>query len=284
MVERGRAVEDGRGRVEDGTTLRVTGVRALAEPFVRVEADVVRGALDLPGAPDEAVVLHFPLPDGTRDGTGRWYTIRRVAPDGRAITFDVVAHAGGVGAEWARRAAVGDELGVSRSARWFRRPDGCAWQVLVGDAAGVPAIARVVEESPPDLPTEVVVEVHDGDGAPPLPDGTRVRTVVGDEGASRLEEIVRGLALPDGPGYLFVVGEAAATRGVRRYLRHELGLSAKRYKAVGYWNLDAEKLRARYEANQDRFAAAWADAEAAGGDDEEVQDRYERALTDAGLL
>jgi hypothetical protein len=111
-----------------------------------------------------------------------------------------------------------------------------------------------------------------------------VRTVVSDEGASRLEEIVRGLELPDGPGYLFVVGEAAATRAVRKHLRHERRMSTARYTVVGYWNLDAETLRARYAANQERFAAAWADAEAAGGDDEEVQDRYERTLTEAGLL
>ena len=270
--------------MEDGTTLRVTAVRALAAPFVRVEADVVRGALDLPGAPDEAIVLHVPLPDGTRDGTGRWYTIRRVSPDGRTVVFDVVAHEGGVGAGWARRAAVGDELGVSRSACWFRRPEEAAWQVLVGDAAGVPAIARVVEDSPPDLPTEVVVEVHPGDGEPPLPEGTRVRTVACGAGTSRIEEIVRGLELPDGPGYLFVVGEAGATRAVRRHLRHELALSPRHYKVVGYWDLDAERRRARYAANQDRFAAAWADAEAAGGDDEEIKDRYERTLVEAGLL
>ncbi|TCK26630.1 siderophore-interacting protein [Pseudonocardia endophytica] len=268
----------------DGTTLRVTGVRALSEPFVRIEAEVTSGALDLPGTPDEAIVLHFPLPDGTRDEMGRWYTVRRISPDGRSIVFDVVAHAGGVGAEWARRARVGDEVGVSRSACWFKRPEGVAWQILVGDAAGVPAIARIVDESPAELRTDVAVEVHAGDGPPPLPDAAHVRTVVADEGTSRLEEIVRGLEIPDGPGYLFVVGEAAATRAARRYLRHELGMDTKHYRVVGYWNLDAEKLRARYEANQDRFATAWAAAEAAGGDDEEVQDRYETTLAEAGLL
>jgi NADPH-dependent ferric siderophore reductase len=270
--------------VGDGTTLRVTGVQALAEPFVRIEAEVVHGALDLPGTPDEAIVLHVPQPDGTRDENGRWYTVRRISPDGRAVVVDVVAHAGGVGAEWARRAAVGDELGVSRSACWFKRPEGVDWQILVGDAAGVPAIARIVDESPPELRTDVVVEVHAGDGPPPLPDGAHVRTVVADEGTSRLEEIVRGLEIPDGPGYLFVVGEAAATRAARRYLRHELGMDTKHYRVVGYWNLDAEKLRAKYAANQDRFATAWAAAEAAGGDDEEVQDRYETTLAEAGLL
>ena len=270
--------------MDDGATLRVTGVRALPDPFVRVEAEVVRGALDLRGTPDEAVVLHVPLPGGGRDETGRWYTIRRISPDGRAVTFDVVTHAGGVGAGWARRGAVGDELVASRSARWFRRPDRAAWQVLVGDAAGIPAIARVVEESPRDLRTDVVVEVHEQDGPAPLPAGTHARTVVADVGSSRPEEIVSGLHLPDGPGYLFVVGEAAATRRVRKHLRHERGMSTEQYTVVGYWSLDAERQRARYRANQDRFTAAWADAEAAGGDDEDVLDRYERTLTEAGLL
>lgn len=268
------------------TTLRVTGVRALADPFVRIEASADAGAGPvLPGAPDEACVLHVPLQDGSVDEEGRWYTIRRVSPDGLRVTVDIVAHAGGVGAGWARRARVGDEIGLSRVASWYRLPAGARWQVLVGDAAVVPAIARIVEESPPDLRTEVVLELPEGSGPPPLPDGTTARVVAGGDDGTGLEQIARGLELPDGPGLVFVAGEAAATRAARRHLRHERGLAAKDYKVVGYWRRDADHVRARYRERPEAYAEAWARAEAAGGGDEErVLDVYERALGDAGLL
>lgn len=267
------------------TTLRVTGVRALAEPFVRIEADVDGEGPDLPGVPDEACVLHVPLPDGSVDEFGRWYTIRRVSPDGRSVTVDVVAHAGGIGAEWARRARVGDEVGVSRVNDWYRLPDGATWQVLVGDAAAVPAIARIVEETPPGVRTDVVVEMPEGSGPPPLPDEAGARVVETPHGASRLEELVREIDRPDGPGLVYVAGEAAATRAARKVLRHELGLTPDSYKVVGYWRRDAERMRASYLAVPEKFAEAWARAEETGGGDEErVEDEYERRLSESGLI
>ena len=68
-------------------------------------------------------------------------------------------------------------------------------------------------------------------------------------------------------------------------LRHELGLRPADYGVLGYWRRDAERFRKRYEAAPDRFAQAWAEAEAGGGDDEErVLDLYESTLSEAGLI
>ncbi|MBW0105837.1 siderophore-interacting protein [Pseudonocardia sp. KRD291] len=277
---------------ESHPRVRVVEVNRISDAFLRAELEgSALAGLELPGVPDEACVFYFPLPEGGHDHLGRWYTLRRVTPDATRATIDVLCHDGGVGAGWARRAAVGDELGISRVNSWFRRPADARWQVLIGDAAVLPAIARIVEESPDGLATEVVAELTEGSeqaqGAeiPPMPSGARVRRVSAAPGTSALDEIVRGLELPDGPGYVYVCGEAAATRAARKVLRHERGLRPVDYGVLGYWRRDAERFRKRYEAAPDRFAQAWAEAEAGGGGDEErVLDLYESKLSEAGLI
>lgn len=266
--------------------VRVVGVRRLCELFVRAElAGPGLAEVGLPGVPDEACVFHLPLPAGGVDEHGRWYSLRAVSPDRARATIDVLCHDGGVGAAWARRAAVGDEIGVSRSNSWFRRPTDARWQILVGDAAALPAIARIVEESPPGLTTEVVAELPTGAAAPPMPAGLRMRRVSVQPGTSMLPDVVADLELPEGPGYVYVGGEAAATRAARKHLRHVRGLGTGRYGVLGYWRRDAERFRESYRADPQRFARAWADAQVRGGDDEErVMDLYERSLAEAGLI
>ncbi|MEJ8280395.1 siderophore-interacting protein [Pseudonocardia spirodelae] len=270
--------------IDERPAVRVVGLHRLSDTFVRAEIEgAALAALGLPGAPDEACVFHFPLPGGGRDDHGRWYTLREVSPCRTRACIDVVCHPGGVGAGWARRACVGDEIGVSRTHSWFRRPAGARWQILVGDAAVVPALARIVAETPDDVDTEVVLELDRVPGD--FPAGARVRHVPADESASRLPAIVAGLTLPEGPGYVYVGGEASATRAARRHLRHERGLPAGSYGVLGYWRRDADTFRRTWEANQERFERAYADAVAAGaGDEERTLDLYEATLERDGLL
>ncbi|MFP5022445.1 siderophore-interacting protein [Pseudonocardia phyllosphaerae] len=264
--------------------VRVVGLRTLSDTFVRaeVEGDALAG-VGLPGAPDEACVFHFPQPDGTRDEFGRWYTLRTVSPCGRKASIDLVCHAGGIGASWARRACVGDEIGVSRAHSWFRRPADARWQILVGDAAAVPALARIVDETPAGIDTRVLLEVDEMPAE--FPAGADVRCVAPVPDGSRLAELVETLHLPGGPGYVYVGGEAAATRAARKNLRHVRKLPSSSYGVLGYWRRDAEKARKTWEANQERYATAYSDAAAAAGDDEErMMDLYEANLERDGLL
>jgi NADPH-dependent ferric siderophore reductase len=236
-------------------------------------------------------VLHVPLESGDRDPRGRWYTICDVldGPAGRRLVVELVTHEGGVGASWARRARPGDRVTVSTRSSWFRRPSDATWQVLLGDVAALPAISRIVAESPSDLRTVAVVEVpHPGD-VRELP-GADVRWVHRPDLAagSGLADLARGLDLlserPAGPGYVYVAGEAAATRAVRRMLRHELGLPPSAYGVIGYWRLDAERWIRRYEEATETYERIWRDAETAGRDDEEIRDIYEARLAEADLL
>ncbi|MFR9803567.1 siderophore-interacting protein [Pseudonocardia sp. RS010] len=266
--------------LENGPVPVVTAsVDRLSPSLVRVVLDVPDAArLDSLGVPDEAVVLRFPGAEG-----GRWYTVRRWQP--LRLTVDIVLHPGGIGGEWAARARIGDRLEITHHNSWFRRPEEARWQLLVGDVTALPAVGRIVEESADRLPTTVLVEVPHRQDAQDLP-GAQVRWMH-TEGLgrtpSRLDELVRGVQLPPGPGYVYVAGEASATRAVRRHLRRELGLPGGAYGVVGYWRAESEKWFARVAEKGADTAAIYAEELEAGGDPEDVRARYEERLATLGL-
>lgn len=284
--------DDGGRRSDERFELVVASVAVAGPSLVRVElagADLARYAPL--GSSDEAAVLHLPMPDGTLDPRGRWYTICELldGPAGRRLVVELVTHDGGVGASWARRARPGDRVVISTRSSWFRRPPDAGWQILLGDVAALPAISRIVAESPSGMQTVAVLEVPEPGDARELP-GAQATWVHRPHRAagSGLAQLARDLDLltdvPTGPGYIYVAGEAAATRAVRRMLRHELGLPPSAYGVLGYWRVDAERWIRRYERSVDTYEQIWADAESSGRDDEEILDIYEARLAEAGLL
>ncbi len=100
---------------------------------------------------------------------------------------------------------------------------------------------------------------------------------------SRLEEVVRALARPDGPGYVWVAGESRSLRAARRHLRRELGLPAFAYKAVGYWIEDAEGWRERYDALDARTRRSLEQLWESGRAEEEIELEHDAELTRLGL-
>lgn len=247
------------------------------------------------GVPDEAVLLVVPDPaTGTLtfpcDYPGqddyeltRWYTVRSYDAARDELTVDVVEHARGVVVDWARQALPGDEVGVSSVRHWYDRPDDAAWQLLLCDLTGLPAVGRILEERSAGLPTTVLVEVPEGADRIELPDvGADVHWKV-NPGESRLLDLLLEHGLPDTPGYVFVAGEAGATRDVRRHLRHTLGLPAGRYHVIGYWRANSEEWVRRYEQARIDLRQIYAEAEARGVDAEELADEVDRRLLEAGL-
>lgn len=191
------------------------------------------------GVPDEACVFEFPEPDaapGLRPDPGRWYSLHEAEPD--YLTIGIVLHPGGLGSGWAETAAVGDTLRITHHNSWFRRPADAQWQVLLGDITAFPAIARIITESAADLPTQVIVEVPDRGDETDWEHGAEITWVHNPALASAgsvLADVARDLQLPDGPGYVYVAGEAAATRAIRKMLRNERQLPAERCGVIGYW-------------------------------------------------
>lgn len=238
------------------------------------------------GVPDEACVFEFPVPgaaSGLVPDPGRWYTVHHY--EAGRMTVGIVLHPGGLGSGWAQAATVGDTLRITHHNSWYRRPGDARWQLLLGDITALPAIARMVGEAAETVPTSVVVEIPDAADAVEL-SGADVRWVHNPAlgAGSVLGEVARELALPEGPGYVYVAGEAAATRAVRKFLRQELRLPSDRYGVIGYWRRNREDWERRQRESGVDIGELYAQAQAAGQDEEEVRDLYERRLAEVGLL
>ncbi|KNY06969.1 siderophore-interacting protein [Microbacterium sp. GCS4] len=231
---------------------------------------------------------YWAFPDGVEPAPMRTYTVRDWDAAANELTVDFVVHDGGVAARWALRAQPGDVVGVNTPKGLYAPPDDIRWQLLIADATGLPAAARLAETAPADVRTRVVVEVASAEDelAIALPASVELHWVHGGNGhaPTRIEEILRASELPDGPGYVWVAGETKATRGVRKHLRHDLRLPATEYKVIGYWTENAEAWRERYEAldedTQSRLMAMWDDDTRSA---EDIEDDYEAELEKLGL-
>lgn len=240
---------------------------------------------NLPTATDDG---YWEFADGIEPAEVRTYTVRAWDDAAGRLVIDFVVHEGGVAAAWALGASIGDVVGVNTPRGLYEPPADLRWQLLVADATGLPAALRLAEQAPEGVRTRVVLEVSDDrdEQRPELPAHVQLDWVHGGNGhaPSRLEEIVRASEFPAEAGYVWVAGETKVTRGVRKYLRHELKLPSTAYKVVGYWTERAEQWTERYEALPDdvrtRLSEMWSEE---GRDVEDVEDEYEQTLEAHGL-
>lgn len=286
----------------------VERVRRLSPGMVRIvfSGDGLDGFVST-GVGDEYFRVFFPaegqrepnLPFPTEDGYWdfaegvepapmRTYTVRRWDAEASELTVDFVVHDGGVAAAWALNARPGDVVGVNTPKGLYDPPAEIEWQLLIADATGLPAAARLAENAPAGVRTRVVLEVSSPEDELDISpaDGVELHWVHGGNGhaPTRIEEILRASELPSGPGYVWVAGETKATRGVRKHLRHDLKLPAAAYKVIGYWTENAEAWRERYdsldEGTRARLMAMWDDDTRPT---EDIEDAYEAELEKLGL-
>ncbi|MFJ2541675.1 siderophore-interacting protein [Microbacterium sp. NPDC087589] len=286
----------------------VERVRRLSPGMVRIvfSGDGLDGFVST-GVGDEYFRVFFPaegqrepnLPFPTEDGYWdfaegvepapmRTYTVRRWDADASELTVDFVVHDGGVAAAWALNARPGDVVGVNTPKGLYDPPAEIEWQLLIADATGLPAAARLAENAPAGVRTRVVLEVSSPEDELDISpaDGVELHWVHGGNGhaPTRIEEILRASELPSGPGYVWVAGETKATRGVRKHLRQDLKLPAAAYKVIGYWTENAEAWRERYdsldEGTRARLMAMWDDDTRPT---EDIEDAYEAELEKLGL-
>ncbi|MEO3973546.1 siderophore-interacting protein [Streptomyces sp. CAU 1734] len=289
----------------------VARVRPLTASMIRV---TLTGG-DLPaftstGVGDEYVRLFFPhgpdrhdlslpvptesgweTPEGRPTAPMRTYTIRAVRPEPGEIDIDFVVHEHGVAAGWAAAAQPGDPIGLNAPTGLYDPPEDVVRQILVADLTGLPAVARILENTPEHIATRVILEVPDKASEQALPAHPRARVTWTHGGnghsPSRLAELVT-TALPgesDLTGtYLWTAGETTALRSVRKHLRRTLGLDSSRFKVVGYWVPGSDTWTERWEALpatvRAELEALW---EAPTDDLEDVTIVYEDRLSNLGL-
>ena len=172
----------------------------------------------------------------------RTYTVRSQDPRTGRVDVEFILHGdSGPASAWASAARPGDLLGIiaatgeddGAQARPYA-PGDADWQLLVGDATALPAIASILEQLPADACARVFVQV-------PSPEDIRELATPGADvhitwltGADPVAAL-RAAELPAGRPYAWVAGEAAMVRALRRHLVADRGLEARAHYFGGYW-------------------------------------------------
>ncbi len=208
----------------------------------------------------------------------RYYTIRRFDPVGPRLTVDVMVHGHGVASSWAQEVKDGDQVMLSRSWGRYRPADDAEWELIIADPTGLPAAARILEELPAGRRALAVLEAPGPQARLELESEADLTVTWLDSpdlelGSGQLAAATRALELPAGPGYIWMGGEQAASRDIRKYFRKELGWGSERYDIVGYWRPDSESYLKRYRIVQDQVAAIYQQGMESGQDSEQTLDQ-----------
>lgn len=254
------------GGLEDYAT---TGI---PDEYVRVLVAPPGEALVLPEISDDWVVTY---PEGAAEPAQRVYTVsdHRVVDGLVEIDLDIAIHDEGIGADWAQQCEIGSEVGLIEPHGLYAAPKGVAWQLLVADLTGVPALARILRGLQPDQRAEATIVVTNAADMIPLPSPAEVevtwKVVLGENDITdALTAAVTGTSLPDSDRYVWLAGEARSSRAVRRYLRRELGWPQSDFYTCGYWQIEAEKWNKRYEEVAEVVLTKAQEAEKQAGADE----------------
>ena len=209
----------------------------------RIKLLFARGGRQTPALPDadDWYGSYQALPEEVRP-LMRTYTVRSQDPRSGRIDVEFILHGdGGPASAWAAAARPGDRLGIiaasagddSAQARPYA-PGAADWQLLVGDATALPAIASIIEQVPAGSRVRAFIAV-------PTPQDIRALDTAGSDieitwlTGTEPAAAVRAAHLPDGVPYAWVAGEASMVRAVRRHLLTERGFAARPHYFGGYW-------------------------------------------------
>lgn len=212
------------------------------------------------GIADEYVRLFFPDPETGKlvlpeiDADGRWsfpeerhrirystYTVRRFDEARRELDIDLVVHAGGRASDWACAARPGDRIVINNPRGLYKPPADLRWQILIADATGLPAIARILEDCPGHVESRVFIEVPDEADMQPLAAHPRAEVTwlhrdARRAGHSPLLDIL-GSTPPDAEGgYLWAAAEKSVVRTLRSQAQELPCFGGDRQKLVSYWS------------------------------------------------
>ena len=217
----------------------------------------------------------------------RWYSLRRWDPERREVTVDVVVHDHGLATRWAEIVRPGDQILISQP--HGRGVDAEAdWVLILADQTGVPAACRILESLSPSQRAHAVFEAPNEAATftPASPAELKVCWAYNPSPASipsPLSAAVRTIELPPGRGYVWMAGEAACARDVRRYFRHELKWRSPHFDIVGYWRPNQEAYQRRYREVEQQVAAVYEAGRRAGTDSEEILDDVFSVMESRGL-
>jgi NADPH-dependent ferric siderophore reductase len=199
------------------------------------------------GPPGARVAATGPAP------IGRDYTPRRYDAAANELDIEFVLHSEGPATSWAAQVQVGHTLGVGGPRGSFVVTGDFDWYLLVADEAGLPALARRLQELPAHAKAFVIAEIEDASDEQVLTSVAQVNvTWVHRQGraagtADLLQATLSKLSLPAGEGYTWIACESNVARSLRNYLIGERGFDKEWIKAAGYWKQGAIATHDKHE-------------------------------------
>ncbi len=251
-----RPLRVGRLTEVTSTMLRITLTGAALDAHTD-QAGNVTPAFSSPGFDDDVRLL-FPYPGDLtpvlpeiehgrvtfapgRRPIARAYTVRRFDPTTRELDIDIVLHGTGVASTWASTASVGDVMYVVGPGKTLDLPSGADNYLILGDDTAIPAVARLLEELPERATGEVLLSVPGKEYRYELqaPAGVRVRWINADAVASPTRSpllvALEATTLPRDNLAVWVAGEQAEVREIRRFLVQTWELPRAAISFTGYW-------------------------------------------------
>lgn len=181
------------------------------------------------------------MPEDERP-VGAYYTLRAWRPEVAELDMLFVLHGDtGPASAWAARATPGDPVALWGPREAYEPPAGTDWHLLVADDTGLPAVATILESLPAGSRAVVVAEVDNPAEDQPLRSGVGIdvhwqyRNGEAPGTTTTLIDAVRHLDWPEGTPYVWGGGESRAMTAVRKYVRHERGLTREQVSLTGYW-------------------------------------------------
>jgi NADPH-dependent ferric siderophore reductase len=193
---------------------------------------------------DDHVKFIFAGADG--EPVRRDYTPRRFDAARRELTIEFALHGHGPAAAWAQQAAPGQQVTIGGPRGSMIVPLDYEWHLLVADAAGLPAIARRLEELRATTRAIVIAQVDDPADRRPLSSqaGLQVQWVAT---AQEMVAAVAALRLPAGEGYAWCAGEAADMARLRQVLLVDKGHPREAARIAAYWKRGAQEFHENLE-------------------------------------
>lgn len=177
---------------------------------------------------------------------GRAYTVRNIDRGTGILDIDFVLHGndgddGSVSA-WARFAQPGEVVSIAgpRDGGFSLQPD-AHWVWLAGDASALPAVQSILERLPSGISAHVHIEVEDEAERQQLRtpaflyETWHYSTPPSDKQGQNLASILSNLRYPEGPGQVWIAGEASAVKTIRLHWLQNRGLDRRCVSAKGYW-------------------------------------------------
>lgn len=203
-----------------------------------------------------------PFWDDGRRPPLRTYSLRWLDRCSRRLAVDVVLHGDdaeaatqGIGSAWARRARVGDRIGVHGPSGRRLSFAPSRW-LLFGDHTALPAVAAILERMPPSVRGLACIQVPSPQERLCLPhppgveliwlDQSVAPTAEQDADVSPLLQWVFRLAAPPAAAYVWGGAEARTARGIRARARGLWGLPAEQVHVLNYWRAGVAEGGYRY--------------------------------------